>query len=45
MKLKERRFRLNIRKRICTIKVTIHWNRLPSAVVDALSLDIFKVRL
>lgn len=34
LKLKESRFRLNIRKRYFTVKVVRQWNRLPSVVVD-----------
>ena len=41
-KLKDGRFRLDVRKKSFTVK---HWNRLPSAVVDTLSLETFKVRL
>ena len=44
-KLQERRFRLDIRKRSFTVRVVRHWHRLPSAVVDAPSLETFKVRL
>ena len=44
-KIKERRFRLDIRKKFFTIRVVEHWNRLPRKVADAMSLKIFKVRL
>ena len=41
-KLKEDRFRLDIRKRSFTMR---QWNRLPRDVVGALPLETFKVRL
>ena len=44
-KLKEGRFRLDIRKKYFTVRVVRHWNRLPSVVVDTPSLETFKVRL
>ena len=44
-KLKEVRFRLDIRKKSFTVKVVRHWNRLPRKVVDAPSLETFKVKL
>ena len=43
-KLKEGRFRLDIRKKSFTVRVVRHWNRLPSDVVHAPSLETFKVR-
>ncbi|KFV41079.1 hypothetical protein N328_07340, partial [Gavia stellata] len=45
VKLKEGRFRLDIRKKIFTVRMVRHWNRLPREVVDAPSLEAFKARL
>jgi len=44
-KLKEGRFRLDIRKKFFTMRVVKHWNRLPKEAVDAPSLEVFKARL
>lgn len=44
-KLEESRFRSNIRKKLIAVRVVRHWNRLPSKVVDAPSLEAVKARL
>jgi len=44
-KLKEGRFRLDIRKKLFTMRVARHWDRLPREAVDAPSLALFKARL
>jgi len=42
-KLREGRFRLDIKKKFFTIKVVKHWHRLPREVVDVPPLETFKV--
>ncbi|PKU46281.1 hypothetical protein llap_3422 [Limosa lapponica baueri] len=44
-KLKEGKFRFDIRKKFFTVRVVRQWNRLPREAVDAPSLEVFKARL
>ncbi|KFQ64177.1 hypothetical protein N335_11094, partial [Phaethon lepturus] len=44
-KLKEGRFRLDLRKKCFTVRVVKPCHRLPGEVVDAPSLETFQVRL
>jgi len=44
-KLKEGRFRLNIRKKFFTLRVMRSWHRLPREAVAAPCLAVFKARL
>ena len=44
-KLEESRIRLDVMKKLFTVRVVRHWNRLPREAVGALSLEVFKARL
>jgi len=44
-KVRQERFRLDIRKMFFTQRVVTHWNRLPKEAVDAMLLEAFKARL
>ena len=45
LKLRQGRFRLDIRRKFFTQRVVTHWHRLPKEAVDAPSLEAFKARL
>jgi len=44
-KLKEGRFKLDVRKKFFTHRVVSGWHRLPREAVDAPSLEALKARL
>jgi len=43
--LKEGKFRLDIRKKFCTLRVVRRWTRLPREAVAAPSLEVFEAEL
>ena len=43
-KLKEKRCRLDIRKKFFTMRIVRHWHRLPREAVAAPSMEVFKAR-
>ena len=45
LKLRQGRFRLDIRRNFFTQRVVTHWNRLPKEALDAPTLEAFKARL
>ena len=45
LKLRQGRFRLDIRKKFFTQRVVRHWNMFPKEIVDAPSPEAFKARL
>ena len=44
-KLRDERFRLDVRGKLFTMRVVRCWHRLPRVVLDALSLEVIRARL
>lgn len=44
-KWKDNRFRLDIRRKVLTVRMVRHWHRLPIEFVDGPSLELFEARL
>ena len=44
-KLEHRKFCLNMRRSLFTVRVTEHWNRLPREVMESSSLEVLKTHL